>query len=186
MAESKWKERASWLAPKHIEHEVGGETYKFRAVSVGTAARLSSIGGPIVEALTVLFTPADTDIGKVHRKFGEGEETIVQPLEPALAEFRSKERARALERAFAALTEEKNLRIVADLIMESMFEVYPPEEKLERSTKEFVAETPLPVLREMLVGLFKANKDVLGPFGETALTEMGRAASRTLGPSSTT
>lgn len=171
-----WKDKVSFLAPTYIEHEVGGETLKFWPVSLGVAVKLRAIGAPLAEALSILFAPTDNDATVIIREFEGGDggkEKVVEAVDPKLAEMRDKQRADALSKAIKTLSDSKNLGVIGEIIMDSMRENFPKSEPRPPGL-EVMNELPLKPLKEIIMGIVKANKDVLGPFAEKAQERLGQ------------
>lgn len=184
---SSWKEDFNFGECPSVSHDVNGEPQDFHPISVGLLFKLKKLAGPVANAFTVLMSKSPTDTshsqtqgqpfvldGQVVRE-GEGEDSQVLRSEtvfetfavsPDLAEFRSRERREAIEVLMNALTDTKNQELFARIIMNSLKIRNVP-------ASEFLDQVPSTALPDMLIGVAKANKGVLGPLAP----KLGKAAS---------
>jgi hypothetical protein len=169
---SGWKDKASFLSPSHIESVVGGETHLFYPISVEMAFRLRNMGSGMAAAFGALFVDTSNDYGTTNRTVSDDNtkavqsEMIIDPIEPKIAEIRAAQKERAFQAMFESIVNDKNKEVLAEVIMDSMRGLFP--DKANRPpVKEFLDVVPLPCFTEMLIGVFKANKGVLGPLGQT-------------------
>ena len=179
---SDWK-NASFLAPKCIDHEVNGVNHRFYAITVGAAIRVRMLGADLAEALTVLFEGHNNDVTQVIREvpdeLGLNRETVIEEIKPELAQFRSTQRSGAVSKAIQTVLDPVNAGIVGEILIDSLRETFPFEDKTNPPGIEFMALIPLPALKDMIVGLAKANAGVFGPFEKKA-QEMGEVIARRL------
>lgn len=160
---SSWKERAGFLAPKEIEHTVAGTSVKFWPPSMRQVAKLRVVGGTLAKSLITLWgTESEQDTGKIVTDT----ETMIQPIEPALAQLRQKQRAEAVEEAIGSLLSSETLGVVGELLIDSMREVFPPEGTHPPGLEITNSMTPQE-LKECLHGLIKANSGAFGPFASS-------------------
>lgn len=164
-----WKQKLSFLTPQYVEHSVQGETYKFYPISVGLAFQLREIGKPLAKAIAAIFEKTDNDTstremtGPNDEGNGFFRQVEASAISPELARERHTQRVSAIEALVDSLTCEKNLEIVGTIIMDSLREVFPPSNKDNPPVKEFMNSTPLPAIPDLIIGVAKANKGVLGP-----------------------
>jgi hypothetical protein len=178
-----WAAKLSCFTPNYIEHEVGGETLHFYPVSVGMAFKLRTIGRPLARSLAVLFGNKDQDHGtrdaEVTDAEGSSRQIIIEPISDGLAKIRFEQRAEAIDGIIGALTDEKNATVVAEILMDSLADTFPKNDRKSwPPPEEFIARMPLTVLGEMLFGLMKANKDVLGPLTEKVMAATENAVAK--------
>ena len=162
MANQDWKENFGFSNPPYIEHNVGDKSHNFYQTSAWMALRLKSLGASVAKLLGLIFSN-DKDNTIVYRQAENFSETINEAINPALADTRFKQKENAAESVIEALMSDKNAFVVADLIMDSMRDDFSRVTKERPSPGEFLQETPLPALVDMLMGVAKANKDALGP-----------------------
>lgn len=169
---SSWKDK--FLPPKGVVSEVSGKDHTFYPVSVGRAVKLKALGGPLMSALTTLFSQAGRgdDVRKVVREFDAteqepaGRESVIEEIAPALAELRLKQRDDAIDRALEAVTSSSNVGIVGDLIVDSMRELFPPGDKDNPPGIEIATWFNIVQMRQVLTGVAKANAEVFGPLAQ--------------------
>lgn len=165
------------LSPLTVDREINGKTVTFHTCSVRTCARLSSFISKMAGHLSVLMTSENRDQGKVEEDYQtkEGEiiqKTIVDPINPDLAELRVAKRKKAVEEAFSELMSEPNRALIGDLLMDSLKENFPRGEKRPADEcLEFVDSMDVPTFIQFLIGLAAANAKVFGDLGK----ELSRA-----------
>ena len=181
---SEWKSKLNFGEPTHVEHKVGEATVKFYPVSVGMMFKLRRAAKPIAKAISVLTSGGGKDTGNIFREVGEpvmldgkplklkdgqggdrivrDNETIAEAITPELAETRTRQRSEAIEDLIGALTDDENVKIIAEIIMDSM----RMEGNDRPPASEFINQIELPILGELLMGVGKANKGVFGPLAD--------------------
>ena len=174
-----FKSKFSFFSPEFIEHDVQGQLLKFYPISARSAFRIRSLAQPLVQALTVLFTRHDTDTAQQSKlnKEGVAQDVRIEAISADLAAARTKEREKAVGGAINALLNPDNSAVVGMLLADSLRDDMPRDLGVA-DAKRFVDEMPLPALKDMLVGLGKANKKVFGPLADRAesLVKKGLAA----------
>jgi len=183
-----WKDRVSLLAPNYTEHVVNDTVEHFWPISTANAAKLAKLGGPVIDALTVVFS-GDQDNAVTKRSFKadggtDGEEHITEAISPELAAMRASQRSEAFSKALGVLASREGLEVAENLIKDSMREWFPRDERRDwPASPELVNTVPVTVFREMLMGVLHANLAVLGPFAQkvqevlTKATEVALATS---------
>jgi len=163
------------FTPTFITHRVGEEEIKFHPVSLGMMFRLKAIATPIAKAITTLFSKKDEDTTKRIVSLANGDsETQIGAVSPELATLRETQQVEAIGKLVETLTDPDTLKVLGEVVMDSMRDLFPPDKKREwPPVQEFCNSVPLPVFGQMLIGVCKANKDVLGPLGETVKSAMG-------------
>lgn len=163
-----WKDRCAFLTPNFITHEVAGKNYDFYPISVDMAFKLRQMASPIAKAFTSLFSGQGNDHSTIdrtiHNQQGTADrEVIIEATPIAILEFRASQRSDAIENLIKACTEQSNIELVGEIIMNCMRTEFPPSDVNNPPAKEFVGGTPLPAIGQLVMGVLKANKDVLGP-----------------------
>lgn len=181
-----WKDSLNFGEPTASSHKVGGRDTDFFPVSVGMMFKLRRLAGPIAKALAILTAGSSKDTGHIYRQVGEpitdengkpilvgqgdnvstirDTETIAEAITPDLAAFRSRERQGAVEDLLVALTEEKSLATMADIIMDSL---RMPKADRPPASEFFGPEgITTDLLPDLIAGVAKANKGVFGPLAE--------------------
>lgn len=174
-------EKFRLLSPLSVDREIHGVKVTFYTCSVRTCARLSSLLSKLAGHFTTLLgSNSGRDQGTTEEVYAppEGEtgeimtKTVVQPINPDLAAFRSTQRENAVKGAVDALFDEKNRAAIGELLMDSLKDDFPRGTK--RPVDEclaFVDEMDIPTFIEFLKGLAEANSKVFGDLGK----ELGRA-----------
>lgn len=184
---SSWKDK--FLPPKGTNHEVGGIDHVFYPVSVGCAVKLKALGGPLISALTTLFSKAgrEDDVRKIVREFDAtetepaGRESVVEEINPELAKLRVDQRNEAIDSALEAVTSQANVGIVGDLIIDSMRDLFSPGDKDNPPGIEVSKFFNVVQMREVLTGVGKANSEVFGPLAGKVTQVLGTVLTQTPG-----
>lgn len=168
---SDWKAKLSCFTPNYIEHQVGDDTLRFWPVSVGIVFELRRIGKPLAKSLSVLFERHNSDQGThdVLEKDEHGQdrrEMTIMPIDVEMARLRHDQRSHAIEELIESITSPDNAEVIGKIIMDSLHDVFPKGDKDNPPAAAFIRELPTTALGAMLVGVAKANKDVLGPLAD--------------------
>lgn len=168
---SDWKAKLSCFTPNYVEHQVGDDMLRFWPVSVGMVFELRRIGKPLAKSLSVLFDRHNSDQGThdILEKDEHGQdrrEMTIMPIAVEMAEMRHRQRSEAIEGLIESITSPENAEVIGKVIMDSLHEVFPKGDKNNPPPAAFIKELPTTALGAMLVGVAKANKDVLGPLTE--------------------
>lgn len=155
-------------AVKPIVHEVNGEPVEFFPLSVGELFQIKDLLKPVARSLSVLLSNTDSDRGSFsHSEFDPNAPTAKvferseTPVSVEVARFRSEERAKAASDLIDAFTNRTNGKAVARIILDSMRTNRPVTDD---AANDLFAALDIVTLRQLLVGVGKANADVLGPF----------------------
>ena len=189
-----------FLCPSYETVEVAGEQVNFYACSVGAAFQVQSIVRPIAAALAILFASRDKDVEVEQHKFHDfrgtegsaenaslgasGDHVITRAISPQLAEIRQRDTERAISDLIEAFTMEKNQRVLARLLMDSMRDLYPTVRQKKPTDPEldqFIAGVDTTALAQMLKGLAKANKELFSPLLDLAPKDASRILREALG-----
>ncbi len=169
-------EKFRLLSPLSVDREIHGQTVTFYTCSVRTCARLSGLLSQLAGHLTTLLgSSSGRDQGTTEEVYAppEGEtgeimtKTVVEPINPDLAAFRTKQREGAVTGAIEALFADKNRAAIGELLMDSLKDEFPRGKK--RPADEclaFIDEMDLPTLIDFLRGLAEANAKVFGDLGK--------------------
>lgn len=174
-----WKEQLNFGEPTYTEHKVGEKTLRFYPVSVGMVFELRRAAKPLAKAFATLTSGGKGDNSSVFREIGDpatdasgkpiktsdGEfvrdtETISEAISSELASLRMEQRSQAVEDLISALSDDENVEIVVKMVCNSLKITDPPP------AKEFLSHVPAPEFAQMIFGVAKANKGVLGPLGK--------------------
>lgn len=151
----------SFLDPRPTEHKINDQTTLFYPITVGMAFELRTVGRSAAQALSTFFTDTNQDYGSVDRRFGkegsdEGQEMVIESITPALAELRYKQRTQAIDSLIESFLNEDNKILLGKIILSSL-------KNTDTDPSAFIETLPLPALGQLLIGVAKANKEVLGP-----------------------
>lgn len=176
---SNWKDRAgSFIVPDFITHKVGGEDHHFYPISIGLVFKIKTLAEPLAEALSVIFSDTDTDSGSKSRRIKDGTADITEmeghPISVELAKLRVEQRSGAYRKLIESVADNRDL--FAEIIMDSMRDVWPRTEKIP--AVEFHNNVPAPAVAQMVMGVIKANKGILGPLAPTLERLMDEAKVR--------
>lgn len=168
---NKWKEDLCYSTPTYYEHPVNKKTQKFYPVSVGLLFELKRTAANAGKAISTIFATTVNDKKTIDstetNPSGAMQRTVViEPVELGIIKFRDEQRANAWANTLDAFTDKETLNLIANIIMDSMQEVFPRDGdgNINGPTpEEFLKATKLPTLVQMVVGVVKGNKDVLGP-----------------------
>lgn len=157
---------ASFLSKKGVDHqiEINGEkrTLCFYPIRPARLMFLRDVAGALLKALSTLFGAANRDDQrKEQQSFGtDGYVTKIKPPPTKLIELRKRHTDQAIEQLTTTLLHEENLKVLAMLIMDSLRDEYPngPDRP-----EDFLEQTDMAILPQLLEGLAKGNAKVLGP-----------------------
>jgi hypothetical protein len=163
-----WKETLSF-SPKAYPSVIRGREIDFYPITARLLFQMKAIGKDITRPLAVLFTRDTNDAGRTIKEFENKntkdvmQETHIEPVSEALATFRIRERQRAIVEIVDTFLSADNKLIVGKLILNSM--------RQDKDAKDDEVTTLMDgldviALRELLTGVYHANKEVLGPLGE--------------------
>lgn len=168
---------ALFLSPARVPHTITVNEQSvemhFRPISVGMFVAIRNIATPLAKFIASVFEDRKGDVGFAQRNIKNDQgtddvEVVTQPLMPALAAERHRQRQEAVEALVAAVTDSNNLGVLQQIVIDSAGDSLPEN---CRSIKGFEKHVPAPAFLQMLVGVAKANKDVFGPLaGRMATT----------------
>jgi hypothetical protein len=176
-----WKDKFSILGePRYISHEVQGETHKFYILRTSTALKLKSLAKPIGRLLSVVFEKKDKDGGLEETyQTRNGEETkhvTIHPIAPETLRYRGDRLDKAMTDLIALATDDKNTDMLVMLITDSMRDDFEKGEDI--SPSEFLDTFTIDQVKDMLIGVAKANAKVFGPFQKAMTQFSARAIAR--------
>ena len=161
------------LSPLSVDREIHGQQVTFYTCSVRTCAKLSGVLSKLAGHFTTLIgANSDRDQGKTEEDYQTeaGEiisKTIVEPINPDLAQLRADQKERAVAGAIEALFSTKNRAAIGELLMDSMKDEFPRGKKPPaEECQGFIDEMDVPTLIEFLKGLAAANAKVFGDLGK--------------------
>lgn len=178
---SAWENELCYTAPKGHEHVVNGKAQKFYPVSVGLVFKLKTTARKTTKAMAAIFANNSKDVRVTDNTMsganGGIERTVVtEQVDLGIAKYRDEQRQTALSDAIDALTENETLELVAEIIMDSMADVFKKDENgkvIEPTPATFVAKTKLTTMAQMVVGVAKGNQDVFGPLASKVSSFLG-------------
>lgn len=167
-----WKANLPFLtAKKKISHKIRGAEINFYEISTEKIFLLKNLAGPVGKLLSAIQWDRGSNTASETTRFagdadGPAGETIkLQAIDPRLEKQQAERRERAISELIMHLTSDDNIGIAASILMDSMADQFPRESNNKPTAKEFFAEVPLPILGEMVKGVWLANKEVFGPLG---------------------
>ena len=175
-AEPDWKGKIPFLAPTCETHRINGVELNFYPVSVNALFKARSMAKPLAAAIRTLFAQNANDRGQVRRIVQGASEEIVQATTPELAKLRAEQDERAISDLVEAFADDKNAMILAELIVDSLRDTFARGSMSAQDSLAWLKDLEAATLTEMLIGLAKGNKRVLGPFGEILSTALERLA----------
>jgi|GEM_PF-3777548 len=159
-----WKDSFAFLSePSDVyEKEIKGQTLRFYPLSMGALFSLRSLTGTLAKALSVLFRDSSKDVAQEQIQDGERSEIRIQAIDPKLSEQLAKGREEALGKLMDLLTNQDTAMVIGRLLFDSLRDLRP-ENYTNKDALEFVRSMDLDTLKEMLMGLAKANGGIFGP-----------------------
>lgn len=177
---SDWKKRMSFLTPQFEAVKIGNEEQEFRfyPVTVGFVFKLSRLGEALSRSLSKFFVAKNNDVKVTEKTATDKEGNCVREvtnegITVELAKYRDEQAGGATADLIKALADESNRAVIGEIIMDSLQEDFPRDEKGNHAKGsptglEFINAIPLTRLPLFLRGLAVANKDALGPLGRKA------------------
>jgi hypothetical protein len=166
MSRASWRGKLSFLdKPEGVKHTVAGKELMFYKVSLLKMIDLRDVYKKIGKLLSTLFTSVSNDTGSIFRKFNDGGETVVQPINVDLARFRLESQGTAIVDLIDVLSDRKNMESLGALIMDSLRDEFPRGDGNNPPPTEFMAVLDAPEIVDMVIGVAKANKGLFGPLG---------------------
>lgn len=176
-----WKAKVPFIeGSKPVVHEVQGTRVNFFPSSIGCVFKLKGFFKPLIESVVVLLEGTGQDQAFVQKETTPANPVMItgergqvpvmdsevrrEAVHTELAELRSKKKKDAVAQIMNAI-DESNLGSIGNLIMDSMKEVFPRLSQDNPPGEEFAMALDAPVMVEMLVGVWKANKGMFGPLG---------------------
>lgn len=177
-----WKDRWSGTGSK-IVHEVAGRKERFWVIKTSAALKLRPLAQPLGRILAHLTQKQDHDyaVQQKHHSSPRADgvetfsETIMEPKPLDVIKFRAQQLREVVDEVVALIMAPENQQLAVDVIASSMREAFPdgaPE------AEEFFDEVDLGTLKEMLVGVAKANMKMFGPFQQAMEAFSSRVIAR--------
>lgn len=169
------------LSPHFVEREINGETFKFFPVSLGASAPMADMISELSRHFSVIFSDTNRDQGSTHEEMEDPDgatmkKTTVQPINPDLAMIRIDKRSAAVQKAIETLVNPKYRLALGELLMNSLREDFPREDRKSRKsaeTQDWIDSLELPTFIEFLKGLAEANAEVFGAMGKSLKDALG-------------
>lgn len=165
-----WQDSLTFIESPVVEHRVGDRTVGFRPISVQTLFKLRRIAKPFAKALPVLLDGGKNDVKSEIRDFpGEGAVSIVEAIDPKLAQIRHDQRERAWQSLFEEGLHDETLAVLGEIVLKSCGRSLFGENERDWPTPQaFMAEPQVAAcFGDLIAGTLKANKGVLGPLGRS-------------------
>ena len=155
-----WKDKLGIFGDRiATEHSVDGTTQNFYVLRTSTALKLKSLGKPIGRLLAVIFEKKDKDVSVKQTTDAEGfHMTDMQASDVAVLKYRGQRMDTAVSDLVALATDQRNMDLIATVIMCSMRDVFDPKDQPD--PKDFYEEVDVGQLKDMLIGTIKANAKV--------------------------
>jgi len=173
------KESFSFIfSPKGVKHEVEGEELTFYPITLGKLKEIKETASSLAQAIaSIMFQDKvsetlSSSTYKEDKKTGSFENDTQQEASIAILEHKDKERKSAIHNIITILLDESNFTILGDLLVHSLRDKFPADMK-KGEILEFVQVTPLPALKDMVIGIVKANMKALGPLAERIVQLQG-------------
>jgi len=183
-----WRSKLPFLeASNGVSRTVMGTDYQFFPVSAGKLFKLKKLAGPIGKLLDSLQKNTNSTSSKISRMNETETEGAVETIEtnaidPKLEEQMALRRQFAITELIEALTDDRNIAAVGDLLIDSIKETFPRGDAGNPSGAEFIQSLPLPALADMVIGVVEANKEVFGPLGGKIKDEIEQRMKTSLTP----
>ena len=183
-----WKERFALGAPVSVEHTVDGSTHQFYAVRGFNAMRLRGIVPHLTRALTVIFDDRSRDTGQGTRTSftktpgADGDmvedfkEITIEGTKAEVLKLRAEQKEQALTQLVTTLMDAKHATLMAEIIMDCMRESFPENDR--PTPDEFLKTFDLIQIKDMVIGVAKANAKVFGNFSKAMASYSARALAK--------
>jgi hypothetical protein len=169
-----WKDKLPFLdAAEPVSKSIQGEPVNFYPISAGKIFKLKGLAKPIGKILASIGGGKDDTIGSETTRFAgtdndpAGETIKIQAINPVLEQQRADRKQKAVSELIDALTDDSNIGIVGEILIDSMRDVFPRGDKDNPPGRQFIVSLDLPILAEMVAGVLAANKEIFGPLGGT-------------------
>lgn len=171
-----WKDKALFLCPDFEVHTINGQELRFYPISMVTLFKTRKLAKPLATALRTLFSQNQGDVASTFRRVADSQETIVSAIGTDLAKFRADQMDMAVHSLLDALIDEKNADILGEVVVDSLRDEFPRGSMDSKQCAELLKSMDVVTQMEMLKGLAKANKKVLGPLGDLLAETITRLA----------
>jgi hypothetical protein len=181
-----WKEKVAFLeASKSIDKKINDETVTFYEISAGKIFDLKNLAGPIGRLIDAMQKNQNSIASKTSRYGAGGDEPAgeiieLKAIEPKLEEQQALRRQRAITELIDTLTDDKNVRVLGEIIMDSMKDIFPRGSADNPPGSEFIKSVSLPALGQLISGVIEANKGVFGPLGGKIVSQIESKLDETL------
>lgn len=168
----------SFLKPKYVTHEVNGVELRFYPMTLSLVIRLRAVGEPILRMMSHLQERllskknlfgqsfVDTSDAGGFRRI----ENTLQPITADLFDRQRKEAQETVEQIIKTTFNEDTPLLLAEVCVDSLREEYqdrkPGGRVDEDALQEMFRDLDIGTLAQMLIGVGRANRKALGPFGD--------------------
>lgn len=138
-----------------VAHKVQDQSLDFYPVSWADLFEIKEVIKSIGSLVSVFTQDTRSDTGTASRSIDGMDEVIVEAAEEGVIRLRTEQRQKAVDSLMTVLTSRDTLKSFAKVISKSLKADIPPEEIMDK--------IPAPAMVDMIIGVMKANKGVLGP-----------------------
>lgn len=169
----------AFLEPKFAEHEVNGAVLHFYPASLHVAFQVKNVLRPLVTGLTSILTDTSGDRGHTSTSSKDGyDQFVANPVSVELAEFRAKQKEKAVLDFVDAFSEKRSTDTIIRIIMDSLRNEFPRRVE-QADINNFADSLDMNTYVQLLMGVFKANRKIFGPF-EGLLRNTAKLVSQTM------
>jgi len=175
-----WQKQFTFRDKRSIKHQVSGQEFRFYPNRMALLNEARDLSGPIAKAINTLFADQSRDAGSAVKRHHEGdffmEDIQTEPLSIEMAQHRLAERNEAIETILDTLADERSIRLLGKLFMDSLRDNFPyAKDRSIADVEEFLfgegeddeyQGLDMPTVVELFQGWMKANATVFGEAGE--------------------
>lgn len=163
-----WKEKIEFLMEpsEAVEVDIKGRTLRFYPLSVQSVFALHNLTGAVSRFLAALFRDSSKDVAQERKSEGDKVEVRIQAIDPELAAKIDQERREAIAGLLELLVNQDTASTIGLLLLDSLRDLRPEGKYGRSEALEFVRSLDLVTLKEMLLGLAKANGGLLDPLAD--------------------
>lgn len=177
----------SFLKPKYITHPVNGAELKFFPMTLSLVIRLRAVGEPVIRMMSLLQEKLLTKRNLYGQSFVDTSdaggfrriENSLQPISPEIFDRQRQEATTTVEQIITTVFNSETPMLLTEVCVDSLREEFPergPSGKVGQEHIEEVHSTlDIGTLSQMLIGVGRANRKALGPFGDK-LSQMWAAS----------
>lgn len=167
---SNWEEALGLNESKPTYYTVNGVEVEFYQVSVSKIRMLESLAKAVAESLAYILTSSEEST-LANKEVSDGNGGYTRETTPAndrVIESYYRRQAEAMDKLIGAVLSDKTSESVAALVIDSMRDTFAESKP---SPKALLDKTPAPVFMEMAMGVYEANKGLLGPLTDALMSQ---------------